>query len=636
MKQPLSVGNLFSDHMVLNYTGPARVWGTADPASTVSVSYGEQVVHTLVDETGAWMVQFDDLGLMDSGPLRITDGTSTIEIQDVVTGEVWLCSGQSNMEWLLADSEAGEQALAIAHTENIRLLNVPHVSPETPQSDQAAVWQVSDRDSAKTFSAVGFFFGQIRSRLGRPIGLIGSNYGASIAEAWIPDEALTGNKVLADWLKQHNKLRHDSQDHHRAWTAAAEARGEWALTDKGILEEAQRYADADFDDTDWAEAKVGVRWSGFEPPLNVNGAIWFRTEFELQESVDEAVLHLGVIENYDVVYVNGQLVGETSASKSQNVFTPRVYDVPSGVLKRGRNVIAVRIFAHIEEGGFASAPEQLYLKTSVSTRVPLGENWKFKIEFAVPSLGWPVWACLDQSRPSGLWNGMISPLVPYSLSGALWYQGESNADRATTYLETLKVLIQSWREAFKDEALPFLIVQLANYGTQHESPFESNWAVLREAQWQARGIDGVETVVAIDVGDSGDIHPRKKLPVAQRLAKAAASLEDGIVLGQISPHLVGHREVNDGKTIEVLLSEPVYTPNGVDPQGFAVLGEGDAWIWAEATISGSTVLVSSDAVLNPKAVRYAWDDNPLANLFASNGLPVAPFRTNQGGLIHAQ
>jgi sialate O-acetylesterase len=574
-------------------------------------------------------VQFNDLGLQPSGPLEITDGNSTIEIQDVITGEVWLCSGQSNMEWNLADSEHGEQALAQADTENIRLLNVPNASSENPQVDQPEVWHLASRESAKSFSAVGFFFGRMRSQSGRPIGLIGANYGASIAEAWIPNEELEGHPVLRDWLKQHKQLREESRRTHQSWCAAAEARGEWCLTDKGVLEEAKKYSEPDFDDADWATAKIGVRWSQFDPPISMNGAIWFRTEIEISEPIEEAALHLGIIENYDSVYVNGKLVGETSAERSEQVFRPRVYQVPADVLKAGRNSIAVRIFAHIEDGGFVSPSDQIFLQVSASTRVSLGDNWRFKVEFAVPTLGWPIWACLEQSRPSGLWNSMISPLIPFSLTGALWYQGESNADRASTHLEALEVLIRAWRKAFEVEDLPFLIVQLANYGLHHDSPSESNWTELREAQWLAREIEFTETVVTIDVGDSGDIHPRKKLPVAERLNLAATSLETGNVAGHISPHMLSYKVTEEG--IEIELSEPVFTPNGEPAVGLAIRGEQSQWHWADAKVVGSTLHVSASEVKHPRAVRYAWDEDPKVNLCSANGLPLAPFRTDHSG-----
>lgn len=629
MSAPLRLPRIFSDHLVLNHRGDVTVWGWGEPGRTVTVSYRDHAADSIVDSEGAWRCRFRELGPGPTASLLVSDGRQTVEIRDVVTGEVWLCGGQSNMEWPLSLSVSGDEALKSADIPAIRLLSIPHVSTGEPQADQDGVWSTCSPESARDFSAIGFFFGRVRAESGIPVGLINANWGASSAEAWIRREDLHSHPTLGRWLDETMGEIERALPAHTAWQAKADLRGGWMLADPGNAGEAEGFANPDLDDADWSLAPMGVRWSGFDPPLNINGAVWYRKEFELPDKADHpATLSLGMISDFETVYVNGVIIGQTSEEETGQALDKRKYTIPSGLLHAGPNVLAVRVFARIEEGGFLSAAEDLWLQPEGTDPVPLDKDWRYRIEFETATLGWPNWSCLDQCRPFGAWNGMIAPIVPFALTGVLWYQGESNTDRATAYRMTLELLIRSWRNRFERENLRFLIVQLANYGPRTMSPNGSNWVIVREAQWAVSADPDVATAVAIDLGEAGDIHPRRKLPVAERLAKAYEGLESGERTGLCSPYLVSSTPIEDGAAIELELSEPVTCLDRSQPLAFSVLNEDGDWEWAEATLSGCSVFVRSRSGSPIRAARYAWADNPETNLYSTNGLPLAPFRTD--------
>ena len=623
---------ILGDNMVLQQGMKVRIWGSANAGEHVTVTFDKKSVNTVADAQGRWQVWIGPLKA--GGPSELT--VNTLTIKNVLVGEVWLCSGQSNMEWPLINTINGAETVAQAMNPEIRLFSVEHQTSATPLSDVQGHWVVTTPEDAANFSAVGYFFGrELYQHLKIPIGLIDSSWGGTPAEAWTTNEALTSSPELKPILDRYQSSLNALP---QAKDAYARALAQWEeknlYLDAGNKGEALGYADPAASTTGWSRMDLPKQFE--TAGLLIDGAVWFRKEIELPASWagKALVLKLPPIDDLDVTYFNGTKIGATGRETPNSYMVPRKYVVPGSLVKSGRNVIAVRVFDSAGEGGFSRGGAMSLGPNGDDAQViDLRGSWDYKVELALEPKH-PDWGTRpeavgvsNQNNPSVLYNAMIAPLVPFSIRGVIWYQGESNAGRAYQYRTLFPLMIRSWRSAWGRE-FPFYFVQLANWHASKAEPDESDWAELREAQTMTLREPQTGMAVSIDIGDENDIHPRNKLDVGRRLAAWALTDTYGQRVFPSGP-LFEHFRI-DGDEIRIRFKHGVglKTSDGEPLKGFAIAGEDRRFVWADARIDGDTVIVSSPKVVKPVAVRYGWADNPIANLYNKAGLPASPFRTD--------
>jgi sialate O-acetylesterase len=625
---------LVSDGMVLQQKAPVRIWGWAADGEKVTVSLRGQKA-TAEARKGQWSVTLKPLD--PGGPFELgIAGENQIAIKDVYVGEVWVCSGQSNMEFELARSFEAKGDIEATADPALRMFTVGRQLSDSPKDDVAGgKWEGSAPNTRGHFSAVGYYFGRaLRQARGVPVGLIHSSWGGTPAEAW------TSRRALEKWGMSPNEfavLAPPSADvkaaYERAlaaWTSAGKPNG--LFDDPGLTQEAKGWSASEIDKRGWRAQSLPQAWEKLGPELQVDGGVWYRRELNLPEKwAGQALeLSLGAIDDTDATYFNGVRVGATGNEVPNHWQVARRYPVPASAVRAGRAVVAVRVWDHGGDGGFTGPANALWIApvgAEESERIPLNGQWRYKLERTRPSMPSPPG--LDQNLPSVLYNGMLAPLLPYTVRGATWYQGESNAGRAGQYRALLGAMIRSWREDWRSGDFPFLIVQLAPFMAIAAEPEESGWAALREAQVQVtRDLPKVGVAVITDVGDEKDIHPTRKRPVGERLALAARKIAYGERIVASGPSFrsaqVGKGKItlsfeNVGKGLEV---------RGATLTGFAIAGKDEKFVNADASIVGSGVVVSSPRVASPAYVRFGWANYPVVNLWNKEGLPAVPFRTD--------
>lgn len=479
---------VIGDNMVLQQGEPVGIWGWADPNEQVMVSVSWHSMEWAVkaDKDGKW--KFNVTSPKVGGPYEITlKGKNTVAIKNILVGEVWVCSGQSNMQMAVRSSANSQEEIAAAKYPKIRLFYVQREVAAKPKDDCTGAWVECSPESIPGFSAVAYFFGrELHKELNVPIGLIHTSWGGTPAEAWTTSEMLQTDEDFKPILTRYEEL---------------------------VANYPQAKADYDKKVEQWKQAVEKAKAEGKNPPRRPGA--------------------------------------------------PRGPDNPHS--------------------------------------------------------------------PSGLYNAMIAPLIPYGIQGAIWYQGESNAGRAYQYRELFPAMITSWRKTWGQGDFPFLFVQLANFKAVKEEPGESDWAELREAQLKTLSLPNTGMAVIIDIGEAKDIHPKNKQDVGKRLAAWAMGTTYGRKAAAYSGPLYRAMKVDGNKV--TLSFDQIGTglvAKGDGPlKGFAIAGEDKKFVWADAKIEGGTVVVSSEAVANPVAVRYAWADNPICNLYNKEGLPASPFRTDE-------
>lgn len=617
---------VFGDHMVLQRERANPIWGWDKPGTAVTVSSGGKTARATAGKDGKWMASLP--ALPTGGPYTLSvQGTSKRVLQDVLVGDVWVCSGQSNMEQGVGISRDPQKEIAAANYPNIRLTIIPHNVQFAPVPTAPAEWSVCTPENiAKSgwsgFSAVAYFFGrELNQRLKVPIGLIQSCWGGTIIEAWASRPSVARQGDFAAALSQIDQAtRSGVTPYHQqvdSWASRVDAGSKtganWHLPT--------------FDASAWQAAKAPYTYetNGLGA---FDGVVWFRIEVEVPSgALGEAKLSLGSIDDFDATWVNGTRVGATFQYDA-----PRNYGVPEGTLKPGKNVIVVRAIDTGGPGGFMSPAGDMVLQLANGTKIPLGSgSWKYAQGAPAnsrPAIPQPMSG--NPNVPTVLYNGMIAPLQPMAIKGAIWYQGESNAGRAYQYRELMPMLIADWRRGFQNPRMPFFIVQLANFTQRLPNPGESDWAELREAQAMAAADDSrVGLATAIDIGEANDIHPKNKQDVGFRLALSALKIAYGQNVVHSGPTYSSMKVAGN----KVLLSfenvaEGLQDSGGTLP-GFSVSGADRKFVWAEAKIVGKNqVEVSSPLVPQPVAVRYGWANNPEVGLWNSAKLPAVPFRTD--------
>jgi sialate O-acetylesterase len=633
--------SVFSDHMVLQREKAIPVYGRATPGSEVFVELVSQKVATRADAEGRWRVNLQPLPaggpheLVVRGPVRRV-------FRDVLIGEVWVCSGQSNMQWSVDASSdpAQEQAKS---SDQIRLLTVPNVTAEEPQADVPTRWVVATPETIGPFSAVGFAFGRhLRDALGVPIGLINTSWGGTPAESWTSFASLSANPETRPIV---DRYRASQTDYPRALERYREAMRE--RRNKEFPQESDESAIR----AGWAQSPIsGPEWQPIQVPgawekaadLAFNGALWYRLDVVVPETWVGAdlILELGAVDDTDRTFFNGQQIGQTGAETPNWWSHPRQYRVPGALVRAGVNSIAVRVFDNGMDGGLVG-PSAPRLVGPGGNILSLTEGWRYRIEAALsarPELGpapEPPFGPGNPWVPATLYNSMIHPLAPYGIRGAIWYQGESNADRAEQYRTLLPLMISDWRRLWGQGEFPFYIVQLANFMARGSQPEESMWAELREAQAMVGSTRSTGLAVAIDIGDAEDIHPTNKREVGRRLSLIARNRVFGQKVEYSGPKLL--RVSFEGGSARVRFSHArgLKTSDGRPPAGFAIAGADRKFVWATAKIVRDTVIVSAESVMEPVAVRYGWANNPDVNLVNSDGLPAIPFRSDDWPMLGA-
>ena len=633
--------------MVLQRDVRVPVWGTAEPGSLIKVQFAGQVKTARADKRGQWKVVLAPMkAAREPREMRIVSpaGLSAVVLRDVLVGEVWLCSGQSNMQWMMNATKDAVAEVAAANYPNIRLFTVPMRAEIPAPAEIRAEWRRCAPDTVETFSAVGFFFGrEIHRKTGIPVGLINSSWGGTIAEAWTSREHLEAVPFLKRMLKEYSReLVAPASEAGRKlaqWTAKYDQKN---LVNAG---EADGWHLPESPDGDWAMMDLPRNWQS--AGHDYSGVFWFRREMQIPDNWAgrDLTISLGPTDKSDVTYFNGVKVGSMTMEDRPDAWcTPRVYTVPGHLVRAGRAVIAVRVYSNIYHGGFIGIPSQMGLvprETESEQTIPLAGLWRYRVEAnfgVVPPPPTPPRGPGNPNSPHILFDNMIRPLVPYALRGVIWYQGESNANATKDYRTIFPLMIQCWRQVWNqgtgtkspERAFPFLFVQLANYMLSPHTPSDSAWAELREAQTMALALPNTGMAVAIDIGEALDIHPRNKQDVGLRLALHALAGVHGFKGLVVSGPLYKSMKRERG-AIRILFSHVGggLVVHGDTLTGFAIAGRDKKFVWADARVDGDTVVVSSPGVPRPVAVRYGWADNPKCNLYNASDLPASPFRTDR-------
>ena len=617
---------LISDGMVLQRGTELKIWGWAAPGENVNVEFAGKQYSTITDDSGNWMIMLPPMEA--GGPYIMTlTASNKLTVSDILIGDVWLCSGQSNMELPVRRVRPLYEAeIAAAENNSIRSFTVPKTFVFTgPQSDlPGGKWTAANPETVLDFSAAAWFFArEINQIYGVPVGLLTSAFGGSPAEAWVSEESL---KTFPEYYDELRKLNEDSyisniekEDRQRI----AEWYSNLQKSDIAYKSEGLRWTDPDLNTNDWSSYTVPGYFSA-TPLKGINGAVWFRKEINIPTSAagQPGTVNLGRIVDADSAFLNGTFIGTISYQ-----YPPRWYTFPAGILKEGKNVLTVRLISNIGDAGFV--PDKSYELTAGDFKASLEGEWKYKVGAALPPLRGQTFFGY---KPAGLYNAMLAPLLNCSIKGILWYQGESNAERPEEYRTLLPAMIRDWRNSLGQGDVPFLVVQLPNFMESRETPYDSGWALFREAQTEALKLPATGMAVTYDIGEWNDIHPLNKRDVGVRLALAARKVAYGdsevVASGPTykSMRVRGRRIIisfdNTGSGLTVR--------NGKRPGHFAIAGEDMQFVWAKARVRGNRVVVKSREIKKPVAVRYAWADNPVgANLYNEEGLPAMPFRTDQ-------
>ncbi len=635
MSSSFSLAAVFGDHMVLQRDKPLTFWGRGQAGDVVTLEWesDEQrlTVETRVEASGDWRLSTPAHAA--GGPYELSFGASErVTLRDVWVGEVWLASGQSNMEWTVAQSAFVDEEAALAVEPRLRWLFVERRTGEAPSRDARCDWRVVAPDTVQRMTAIGYAFArELCARLNVAVGVIDASWGGTPVEAWTSAEALAEVMDLRAALSPWTAAERDLEPTRQAY---AEQLRDWER--RCLVQDDGNQGEA------WGWHRPEPRWDA--PTLDVptlwqrhgllfNGAVWFRRELELPpDFTGAATLELGRIDDFDHTYVNGVLIGEHPQGTSQSCDIVRRYAVPAGVLRPGRNVISVRVFDHVGEGGFLDGGRSLFLLTSRGARYELAGPWQYRVEREVPLVPSSVWASYPraplalrpQDRPSSLYHGMISPLVGFALRGVIWYQGEANVAAHAHYLTRFSALIRDWQRRLAGASplpVPLLFVQLASFRDNGE------WPLLREAQARALRLPHTGMVVTLDVGDPNDIHPRNKREVGRRLARLALHQTYGLDVGPVRgpvPSLV--QLLPDGAEVVYAEQAPLVTADGLAAvHGFELEDADGAVHAARAEIIENRVRVLSPFTARPKRVRYAFRDAPEVNLMNTAGLPAEPF-----------
>ena len=616
---------IFSDGMVLQRDKQIPIWGFADSNESVEIHFNKQVKKTTADKNGKWTVNLS--AEKAGGPFELTIiGKNKITIKNVLVGEVWICSGQSNMEFQVFKTMNGEKEIADANYPMIRHFGVAQDLSGTPKDDlKQGKWEEANKKNVGNFTAVGYYFARkLYAELKIPIGIINTSWGGTNVETWTSREAFENSPDFKALIADVPTLNVDSIS--KIYARKMKERVEKIQGNPVSSDNEDSFKELSFNDNSWGELNTPSLWEN-QPLGDLDGVVWMRKTITLtaDDLKNNAVLSLAKIDDEDITYVNGIEIGRNTQSDLK-----RVYSVPGNVLKEGKNVIAVRIVDNSGGGGIYGEAQDLKLNIG-SKSIPLDGKWKFRVIVVKTALS-------PNSYPSLLYNAMVNPLVPYGIQGVLWYQGEANVWRAAEYKKSFPLMINDWRTKFKQGNFPFYFVQLSTFDEfGGNSEKGSRWAELREAQSETLKVPNTGMAVTTDIGNAKDIHPTNKQDIGLRLAAIAMN------------NIYGKKQVHSGPTYksqeikgnQIVLTfdnigSGLSTPNNVELKGFEIAGADKVFHSAKAIMKDNKVIVSSDQVQNPVAVHYGWaDDDTAINLFNKEKFPASPFRTDNWEMLTA-
>lgn len=611
---------VFADHMVLQRDKLNRFWGWTEPGKKVSLKIDALSSSTTAGNDGKWQIESNVPAA--GGPYVLTfSGPQTVTLKDVLVGDVWLCSGQSNMGITLAYSTGGAAAAKEANDQNLRLGTVEAVNAYAPADALRFTWTDCTPGTAAQFSAVAYYFAQrLKQDMQVPIGLIFAAVGGSPAESWMSADSLARIGEFGSQLTEIARLNQRPGERYGSFLM------HWLEEyDRGGREAA--WAQPDANDAGWKPVQIPGGFAELGVPATP-AVCWFRRTITLPAGYKDGAgkIFLGEVEKMDTTYINGHWIGASSWSEN-----PRAYLVPAGVLHPGANVIAIRVFKTKPNGGFQSSAATLQLQLADGSSLPLAGPWLGRLSVdARPPMPWPLDLENYATMPTVLYNGMIAPLNQLALTGVIWYQGEANQTRPNQYAKLLPALIASWRQQFAQGNIPFYIAGLPAFMAHRDQPGSfDGWTGVREAQAKtAQTVANTGLAVTIDTGDAANIHPHEKRAVGDRLALLALAGHYHLPVMASGP--VYRSLARNGATLRLKFDavSGALVSHGKELAEFSVAGADRKWHWAHARIDGDTVVVSSPEVESPVAARYAWQANPVATLFNTAGLPAAPFRTD--------
>ncbi len=622
----LTLSELFTNHMVMQRDQPAVIWGWSKPGAKVTGTFEKETVKTKAGKDGRWKLMFKPRPAGGPHLIIVSDAKEKVVLSDIYMGDVWICSGQSNMEWTVENVSVSEDPIIQqADDTMIRHFKVSRSISEMPdEMIEGGPWEVTSPQTVGQFTAVGYHFARhLRSSEGIPIGLLNTSWGGSRIEPWMSKEALEKLGEPCNAQEILNTMRQRAVEQEKELKRMFPYLSE---NDAGFEGSIPIWAAGDLVLDDWVEINPSKLWeaNGFE---NIDGIGWYRTQFNLTpEQVNEGItLHLGKIDDSDITWVNGVKVG----SMEMKYATNRIYQVPPEALKTGQNSLTVRCEDTGGGGGMYGDRDSLYFQSGDIIQ-KLSNDWFFKLgAVKAYSNTLPV-----NQVPTLLYNKMIHPILDFPIKGVIWYQGESNANTredALNYALLFREMIRDWRARWNIGPFPFLFVQLANFMDTDELPAESNWAILRESQTKALSLEHTGQAVIIDIGEADDIHPKNKLDVGFRLGLAADKIAYGKELVYSGPVYQDHATERNMVFLSFYHIGPglVNKSAGEHVGGFAIAGKDKKFKWANAVIVGDQVMVWHNEIEHPKQLRYAWGNNPEnASLYNGSGLPACPFRVD--------
>lgn len=615
---------LISNGMVLQRNAKIKVWGWASAGEKLMVKFNNRSFKTNTATDGKWMIILPPMKA--GGPFTMQiDGTNHILLTDILIGDVWICSGQSNMvHQMKLHSVRYAKEIAAANNPAIRHFWVANATnmQESQQDVPGGSWKKTEPVNIGEFSAVAYFFADaLYQKYHIPIGLINASWGGTPIEAWMSDESL---KTFPD-IENIATRNRDTAFVNKLKRGPVHAVPLHQPEDRGLTE---KWFAPDYIPKGWRRIAVPGYWED-QGVHNLDGVVWYRREFNIPQSMltAPAKVFMGRIVDADVMYINGKQVGTTAY-----MYPQRRYTIPEGVLKPGKNLFVVRVTNNAGKGGFV--PDKPYQLIAGADTVDLTGYWQYKVGLVkVPQHVFSGGGSFNaQNQPTALYNSMIAPLLNYGIKGFLWYQGEANTGKADQYANLQPAMIADWRQKFQNPDAPFLFVQLPGFMDMNYLPSESQWAAFREAQAASLSVPNTAMAVAIDIGEWNDIHPDAKKEVGERLALAAqkTAYHDNEVVA--SGPVFQSATIDDNKITVVFKSVGLglVTKDNEEPQEFAIAGADKVFVWAKAKIENNTVVLTSDEVPHPMYVRYAWADDPVnPNLINKEGLPAAPFRTDK-------
>ncbi|MFA6087756.1 sialate O-acetylesterase [Mucilaginibacter sp.] len=631
------LSNLFSDNMVLQRQKQIKIYGTVNTKASFEVEFAGKKKKVSTSGQGNWEVTFPAMEAGGPYQLKIVSDSS-FTLKNILLGDVWICSGQSNMEWVLRRTLNGPYELKKANCDGIRFFTVPkNVASFPTENTKDASWKTCSTDNAWEFSAVAYFFARdLYAKYNVPIGIIHSSWGGTPAESWISREAIATHP---DYKQKADSLAKAFESGNTIEVLQKQVYTNNSLPylksllqkDRGFIE---KWNKNDYNDAGWKPFIVPGTLEQFGPN-DYKGSIWLRKHIKIPASMSgqDLTLIMEKLNERDITYFNGTEVGRIAGAGGK-----RVYRIPKAMVNQGENVITIRLESFIKPAGFEARDASIIrleqmVETDSPTTIPLAGEWKYMP--GLPLADYPQQpkpSITVSSLPSVLYNGMIVPLEKFTIKGFLWYQGENNAEKAFQYKTLFPLLIKDWREKFNQGDLPFIFTQLSGYGPITNDPVDNFWAELREAQFQTLTLPNTGMAVTIDIGDPYDIHPLNKQVVGKRLAAEAMKLVYGESDINTSPLYQSVTYNADSVRIKVTNApKGLMTKGTTAPKGFAIAGADKKFVWANAKIEGNEIVIWQKNI-KPAAVRYAWTGSPVesngANVFNKEGFPLSPFRTD--------